>query len=259
MNQEEILNYKEYGEGEPVIILHGLLGMLDNWKTFARQLSEQYWVILVDQRNHGKSFHSDDFNYELLAEDVKILMDSLFIPRAHIIGHSMGGKTLMRFAELYPDQVDKAVVVDISPAGSIGSHSLIFESLLGVAIDKVSERSEVEEELMSKGIERDVVLFLMKNLKRSKEKGGFEWKANISVLWESYDNILASVVPENALDQEMLFVGGGKSNYITKESIKIVAEAYPDYRYEVVEEAGHWIHAEKPLELLGLVIDFLSE
>ena len=154
---QEILNYKEFGEGEPVIILHGLLGMLDNWKTFARKLSENYWVILVDQRNHGKSFHSDEFSYDLLAEDLKTLMDSLFIPRAHLIGHSMGGKTVMRFAELYPDQVDKAIVVDISPSGSVGSHSLIFESLLDVAIDKVSERSVVEEELVSKGIERDVV------------------------------------------------------------------------------------------------------
>lgn len=116
---QEILNYKEFGEGEPVIILHGLLGMLDNWKTFARKLSENYWVILVDQRNHGKSFHSDEFSYDLLAEDLKALMDSLFIPKAHLIGHSMGGKTVMRFAELYPDQVDKAVVVDISPLSLI--------------------------------------------------------------------------------------------------------------------------------------------
>ena len=255
---QEILNYKEFGEGEPVIILHGLLGMLDNWKTFARKLSENYWVILVDQRNHGKSFHSDEFSYDLLAEDLKTLMDSLFIPRAHLIGHSMGGKTVMRFAELYPDQVDKAVIVDISPSGSIGSHSLIVESLLGVAIDKVSERSAVEEELVSKGIERDVVLFLMKNLKRSKESGGFVWKANIPVLWDSYENILASVVPESPLDIDVLFVGGGKSKYITEKSVKVIEEAYPDYQYKVVEDAGHWIHAERPGELLGLVTRFLA-
>jgi pimeloyl-ACP methyl ester carboxylesterase len=254
----DILHYKELGEGEPVIILHGLLGMLDNWKTFARHLSKDYWVILVDQRNHGKSFHSEDFDYSLMAEDLRRLMAELYMPTAHLLGHSMGGKTVMRFAELYPEQVDKAVVVDIAPSGSIGSHSLIFESLLEVSLDKISERSEVEEQLVSKGIERDVVLFLMKNLKRSKESGGFEWKANISVLWNNYQNILASVVPAEPIGSDFLFVAGGKSKYISEEDKPLMAQFFPEYRLEVVEGAGHWVHAEKPKELLELVKGFID-
>jgi len=252
------LNYKELGEGEPIIILHGLLGMLDNWKTFARMLAEEYWVIIVDQRNHGKSFHSDDFDYDLLADDLKTFMEELYIPQAHLLGHSMGGKTVMRFAEKYPDQVDKSIIVDISPSGNIGGHQLIFESLLNVQIDKVKERSEVEDELMSKGIQRDVVLFLMKNLRREKT-GGYKWKANIPVLWDSYQNILASVVPQQPLESEFLFIGGGNSSYITEEDVTLIEESFPEHRYEVVEDAGHWVHAEKPEVLLGLVNSFLSD
>lgn len=252
------LNYKELGEGEPVLILHGLLGMLDNWKTFARKLAEEYWVILVDQRNHGKSFHSDEFDYDLLAEDLKHLMEGLYIPKAHLLGHSMGGKTVMKFMDLYPDMVDQAVVVDISPTGSIAKHSLIFESLLGVEIGQVEDRKAVQAELESKGIEKDVVLFLMKNLKRNAKTSGYEWKANIPVLWESYDNILAATLPSVPSEKEVLFVAGGKSGYIRKEDVEIIAEAFPEYVYEVIEGAGHWVHAEKPEELLRVVTGFIG-
>lgn len=251
------LNYKELGEGEPVLILHGLLGMLDNWKTFARKLSENYWVILVDQRNHGKSFHSEAFDYNLLAEDLKTLMEELYIPKAHLLGHSMGGKTVMKFMDLYPGMVDKAVVVDIAPSGNIGGHQLIFESLLGVEIEKVEDRKAVQLELESRGIDLNVVLFLMKNLRRDKESGGFRWKANISVLWENYKNILAGTLPTAPSEKEVLFVAGGNSGYITEEDLKLIAEHFPEYKHEVIAGAGHWVHAQKPDELLEVVTDFV--
>ena len=125
-----LLNYKEMGEGQPLIILHGLLGMLDNWKTVGRKLSDEYKVILVDQRNHGKSFPSEEFNYKLLAEDLRDLIDEMQLEKVHLLGHSMGGKTVMQFNQMFPDLVEKTIVVDISPSGSIGGHHLIFESLL---------------------------------------------------------------------------------------------------------------------------------
>ena len=253
------LNYKEFGLGEPVIILHGLLGMLDNWKTFARQLAEEYWVIIVDQRNHGKSFHSEVFNYEVLAEDLKTFMDELHLPKAHLIGHSMGGKTVMKFAQMYTDMVDKAVVVDISPSGSIGSHSHIFESLLGVEIAEVTARKEVEEELVGKGIELGVAYFLMKNLRRDVESGGFAWKANIQVLWDNYQNILEGTDTETDISLPMLFLGGSRSNYITEEDLTQIKELFPDYQYAVIEDAGHWVHADQPDLLLEKVTSFFME
>jgi len=252
------LNYKEQGSGEPVIILHGLLGMLDNWKTFARKLSENYRVIIVDQRNHGKSFHSDEFDYELLASDIKTFMDELGISHAHLIGHSMGGKAVMKFVQLHREMVDKAIVVDISPSGSIGSHKFIFDALLGVDIAQVKSRKEVEQELVSKGIELGVVYFLMKNLRRDVESGGFVWKANIPVLWDNYKNILAPTVTDTPFALPILFVGGERSGYIADEDLVQIQELFPEYKYEVVCDAGHWVHAEQPEALLELVNGFLN-
>ena len=252
------LNYKEFGSGEPVIILHGLLGMLDNWKTFARKLAEDYWVIIVDQRNHGKSFHSEDFDYGLLAEDLKVFMEELHLPKAHLIGHSMGGKTVMQFTQQYTEMVDKAIVVDISPSGSIGSHSMIFESLLGIDIEKVSSRKEVEEELVGKGIELGVAYFLMKNLRRDVESGGYAWKANISVLWDNYANILAGTDAVSDIDLPILFVGGSRSKYIKEEDMGQISQLFPSYKYSVIEDAGHWVHADQPERLLEVVSGFLG-
>lgn len=254
------LNYKEVGEGPPVIIAHGLLGMLDNWRTFSKRLAEKgYRVISIDQRNHGKSFHSSDFDYDLLAEDLLQFLDEHELTTVHTIGHSMGGKMVMKFLEKHPTRVDKSIVVDISPSGSIGSHSAIFESLLSVQIDDVASRKEVEQHLVSKGLEIGVVYFLMKNLRRDAATGGYAWKANISELWNSYNNILASTIPQQPTDKPVLFAAGEKSNYITNEDMKLIAESYPNHCHEIIADAGHWVHADNLEGLLSVVVGFLEE
>ena len=252
------LNFKSMGEGHPVIILHGLLGMLDNWKTVGRKLSDSYQIYLVDQRNHGKSFHSDEFTYTLLAEDLKQWMDEEEISSAHLIGHSMGGKTVMQFAQMYPDSVDKTVVVDIAPRGAIGGHQHIFESLLAVDLSGVEKRSEVQEFLQGRGLELGIVYFLMKNLKRDVDSGGFAWKANIESLWNNYQNILAPTQGDQPSDEPILFIAGGKSNYITDDDLVQISELFPQHLYEKIEGAGHWVHAEKPAELMEIVRNFLG-
>jgi len=252
------LNYKELGEGPVVIIAHGLLGMLDNWRSFSKKLAEKgYRVISIDQRNHGKSFQSEDFDYDLLAEDLKQFMDELGIEKVYTIGHSMGGKMVMRFLEKYPENVEKTIVVDISPSGSIGSHRSIFESLLSVDISNVNSRKEVEQHLVAKGLELGVVYFLMKNLRRDPESGGYAWKANIAALWDNYEKILASTTPEDIVTDDILFVAGEKSNYITEEDIELINENYRNHKYEVVEGAGHWVHADNLEGLLSVVLDYL--
>lgn len=253
------LNYKEFGEGEPVIILHGLLGMLDNWKTFAKKLAENYWVIIVDQRNHGKSFKSEKFNYKLLSEDLMLFMDDLHIPKAHLMGHSMGGKTVMQFLVDYPDYADKSIIVDISPTGSIGSHEKIFESLLTAKIADSKDRKEIQEHISSYGMAESTVLFLMKNLSRDKEKGGFKWKADINALQENYKNILAGIGSSDTIDKEILFVGGELSNYISKDDLPVIESIFPEYAYQIIEGAGHWVHADKLHELLQVTNSFLEE
>jgi len=137
------LNYKVFGEGDPVIILHGLFGMLDNWQTFAKELAKDYMVYIVDQRDHGKSPHTEDFNYSLLAEDLHCFMEANWIHEARLIGHSMGGKTVMQFAADYSEMIEQVVVVDIAPVAYKPGHQIIYDALHAVDIDAVESRSDV--------------------------------------------------------------------------------------------------------------------
>jgi len=252
------LNYKEFGQGEPLIILHGLFGTLDNWQTLAKRFAENYTVFIIDQRNHGKSPHMDEHSYELMAEDLRIFMESNFMFKAHILGHSMGGKTAMKFALNNPDMVDKLTIVDISPKQNEGGHETIFEALFSLDLAKIKSRSEADAELTKLIADLGVRQFLLKNLTRKKE-GGYRWKMNLTALHMHYQEILAETVGEDTFDEPSLFIRGGKSGYILDEDIPQIKEFFPAARIETVADAGHWVHAEQPEELYRLVSEFLEE
>jgi esterase len=252
-----ILNYKEFGHGEPVIILHGLFGNLDNWQTIAKQLAKSNWVFIVDQRNHGKSPHVDEMNYTLMAEDLKAFMDQHWIPRAHIIGHSMGGKTAMQFAFDYPDMVDKLVIVDIAPSENKAGHDAIFEALLSLNVEKINNRSEAEENLKTKIEDFGVRQFLLKNLKRGKN-GTYRWKMNLKAIHKNYQKILDSVESDMPYDGESLFVIGVLSGYVKEAEEKLIHQLFTDAKIQTIEKAGHWVHADAPEELLNMVTAFLN-
>lgn len=251
------LNYKTFGQGEPVIILHGLFGTLDNWQTIAKQLAENFSVFILDQRNHGRSPHADVHNYSALAEDLRHFMEAHWMyDGAHVIGHSMGGKTAMQIALTYPDLVKKLVVVDIAPKAYQGGHYEIFEALQAMDLDNIPDRKAAEAFLAERISEEDVRLFLMKNLTR-KPEGGFEFKMNLPVLWEHYPDILAEIKGE-PFEGETLFIRGGKSKHVTlPEDEVLIKKLFPNSEIKTVEGAGHWVHAEKGEELLGMVRDFL--
>ncbi len=251
------LNYKEFGQGEPVIILHGLFGTLDNWQTVAKQLAKDYWVFIVDQRNHGRSPHVDDLDYILMAEDLKEFMDQHWIPKAHIIGHSMGGKTAMQFAFDYPDMIDKLVVVDIGPGENKAGHGMIFDALLSLDLSNIANRTAAEDHLKEKIEEYGVRQFLLKNLSRSKE-GGYKWKMNLHAIHQNYQNILATVEGDSVYEGETLFIKGGKSNYINSEEEKTIFQYFPESSVETIEGVGHWVHAEAPEDMLKSVLGFLD-
>ena len=155
-----MLNHKIFGQGDPIIILHGLFGMLDNWQTIGKKLAEDYMVVLVDQRDHGKSDHTDEFNYQVLAEDLRVFMEENWMHEAYIIGHSMGGKTAMQFAVDNPDMIEKLIIVDIGPKAYKAGHDTIFKALREVEIDKVKSREEVEESIAKYINDKGVRLFL---------------------------------------------------------------------------------------------------
>ena len=255
------LNYKSFGEGTPVIFLHGLFGMLDNWQTFGKKVADAgYWTFLLDQRAHGKSFSGSEFNYQVLSEDLKVFLDSNWIHESIIIGHSMGGKTAMQFAHDYPDYVEKLVIVDIAPKKYKGGHKKIFEALRSINLEKTSSRQEVFNHLVNKlPHEADsTIQFLLKNLKRQKS-GGYEWKMDVDLLYKNYDSILDNIQFNDSIDVETLFVKGDNSNYISEADTGLITSLFTNHEIKNIQQAGHWIHAEKPNELFSSIISFIEK
>ncbi len=249
------LNFKQFGQGDPLIILHGLFGMLDNWQTIAKKLAEDHTVFILDQRNHGRSPHDPEFDYKIMAEDLQCFMEQQWIYNAHIIGHSMGGKTAMQFALDYPEMVDKLVVVDIAPKKYAGGHQLIFEALLSLDLDAIENRKDAESKIMEKIPQFSVRQFLLKNLSRKKE-GGYAWKMNLEAIHNNYQNILGNISGEG-VDIPSLFIRGGKSDYIQDDDFPKIQEFFPNSEFQTIEESGHWVHAQKPMELLESIRNFI--
>ncbi len=251
------LNYKVFGEGEPVVILHGLFGMLDNWQTFARQLSKDYMVYIVDQRDHGKSPHTDEFNYTLLADDLRAFCDDQWLHNARFIGHSMGGRTCMHFAMQYPDIVDQMVIVDMGVKTYTGGHQDIIAALQSVPIEQIRSRSEVDHILQATIADQGVRLFLMKNLSRNKE-GGYRWKMNLDLLAREYPTIMRGLDRGSQSEVDIQFVKGAKSDYIVNDDYHDIKSIFPKATIQTIDNAGHWIHAEQPKALLELILKYFG-
>lgn len=248
------LYHRELGEGQPMIILHGLFGFSDNWQTHAKKLAEYFRVILVDLRNHGHSEWSDDFSYDIMADDVHELVLQLQLSDVILVGHSMGGKVAMRFAQKFEDKLDKLVVVDIGVKEYPMHHQHILEGMHAVKLDGVVSRKEAEQEL-NKYIESPgVIQFLLKNL-YWKSKGHLAWKMNLKVLEEKMDEIL-SALPEIESGVPTLFISGELSNYVLAEDHDEITSLFYDAEFKVIHGAGHWVHAETPSLFLETLLSF---
>lgn len=252
------LNFKTFGEGPPLIILHGLFGMLDNWQTAAKQLSDTYMVFVVDQRNHGRSPHVDSMDYPSMANDLKVFMEANWIYEAHLLGHSMGGKTVMQFALEYPEMVDSLVVVDIAPKAYAGGHQSIFDALHAMDLAEVKNRSEADQKLSALIPDLGVRQFLLKNLSRDKENGGYRWKMNLDIITKDYPKIIAGLDIDGHFDRKTLFIRGGKSDYITSKDAIEIKKRFPQAEIRTIEDAGHWVHAENPTAMLQMLRQFLG-
>lgn len=253
------LNYKVFGEGFPLVILHGLLGSLDNWQTLAKKLAEQYKVYIVDQRNHGKSPHSEEFDYNLLSADLLEFLNSHQIEKAHLIGHSMGGKAVMQFALQHSERVAKLVVVDIAPGAFDDRHAIVFEALYFANVANAQTREEVEAKLRQKIGEESTVQFLLKGLMRNENGDGFVWRFNVDALQKAYSNVSSAIEEKGVYEGEVLFIKGQKSNYINSGNYGDISDMFIHHQLTEIKDAGHWVHAEKPMEFLAVVADFLAE
>ena len=248
------LYYREMGQGQPMVILHGLFGFSDNWQTHAKRLSEYYRVILVDLRNHGHSPWSDEFSYGIMAEDLKELFDSLNLSKVILLGHSMGGKVAMHFAQHYPAFLEKLIVVDIGVKSYPQHHDHIIGGMYAIDLDSIKVRSEAEA-ILKQHIDSDGVRqFILKNL-YWKEKGQLAWRMNLPVLESRMSEIL-SEVPNEEVMLPTLFIRGELSGYILDEDIATLEERFADSQLVTIQGAGHWVHAEAPEEFLDAVLSF---
>ncbi|WP_026808530.1 alpha/beta fold hydrolase [Arenibacter latericius] len=255
----EILHSNIIGKGEPIHILHGFLGMLDNWKTIGNKYAEEgFEVHLIDQRNHGKSFHSPEFNYDVLAADLDRYMTHHNIPSATVLGHSMGGKTAMLFACKYPEKVKKLIVADIAPKYYPPHHQDILNGLNAINVREIASRQEADKRLATHISQPGVRQFLLKNLYWV-EKGVLDFRFNLEVLSERMEEVGENIGTTDSYSGPTLFLRGDKSEYITDADMTEIKKHFPKANLETIDNAGHWLHAENPKQFLAKSIPFIKE
>lgn len=251
------LHFRSLGSGPALILLHGLLGSLDNWLPLGRQFAQRFTVLAVDQRNHGLSPHSDEFGYDLMAHDLHQFMHDRGLTTAHLLGHSMGGKTAMQFALLYPDQVEKLVVVDIAPRAYPPVHAETLRALQALDLEVHQRREDFNDALAAQVPDVELRQFLLKNLRRDHD-GAFYWKVNLPAIWDNYRHLNAAPAVEGQFTKPALFLRGGDSDYVHEADFELIRRYFPGAQLRTIPGAGHWVHADQPEEFLASVLEFLA-
>ena len=266
------LFFRKFGSGPPLIILHGLYGSSDNWITIGKALAERFTVYLVDQRNHGNSPHSDDHNYDLMKQDLLEFTIQHNLNKINLIGHSMGGKTVMSFAGDYPDRVASMVIIDIGPGSYLTveksgmrtiEHRQIIQGMLAVRPEEITDREEAENRLAPFVDSERARQFLLKNLVRAKD-GSYRWRVNVRALEKDIDKIMDGL-PLDDLNNHpgisgfpVLFIRGEKSPYIPDKDIPSIQKMFPASHVVTIPDAGHWLHVEQPALLIKTLKYFLT-
>ena len=253
------LAFREYGSGQPLIILHGLFGQSDNWNTLAKRFGENnFHVFTLDLRNHGLSPHSDEWDYVLMAEDLKEFIAEHHLQNPVVIGHSMGGKVGMFFELQNPGIVKKLIVADIAPRAYESHHHVVLTALNAVDFSVIKTRKEAEAIMNEHIPDFGTKQFLLKNIYwKDNETGLMDWRFNLKVIDKEYQNIGVEV-PNSTSNTETLFIKGEKSNYICDSDVTDIKNRFPNYKLTTIADAGHWIHAEKPHEFFEEVMKFIK-
>jgi len=266
------LFFREYGNKGPVlIILHGLYGSSDNWVSVARQLENDYHIYLIDQRNHGQSPHHESHDFEHMANDLLEFYDSQQIDRAHLIGHSMGGKTAMRFALQNPNRIHKLVVLDIAPKsytrfsnyGQItNNHARIIESMLNVNLVNCKTRQDIDRQLATQLPDIQLRQFLLKNINRTKDDH-YHWRINLPVIKEKLELIMDGFshlkTNEHQINTPSIFIRGENSGYVMDDDTLVIRQFFHASELVTIPNAGHWLHAEQPELLIKTLKYFLQD
>lgn len=255
----DILNSKIAGNApHHLIIVHGLFGQLDNWNTLGKKYAEHFTTHLVDLRNHGRSFHSDETSHEAMAMDFVHYMQHHNIQKANFIGHSLGGKVVMQLALNHPEKVDKLIIADMAPKTYPPHHQGIIKGLENVDFAQVQTRSDVEPFMQPYIPQPSVRQFLLKNVYR-KEDETYAFRFNLEAISKDYDVLVSNTLPEKTFENPTLFLAGQKSDYIEYGDETLIHKYFPNAEISTVSNAGHWLHAENPEEFLDKTLAFLLD
>ena len=248
-----MLHYRVLGKGDPLVILHGLFGSSDNWQSQAKIFAEFYTVYLVDLRNHGHSFWSEEHSYALMAKDLRFLTEELNLKNIILLGHSMGAKVAMTFAQQHPTILKKLILVDMGIKEYPMHHQHILSGIKSLNLSEYASRGEAERVLEVHLENLGVRQFLLKNL-YWKTKGELAWRMNVTI--EKNMCEILSAIPKQVVLTTTIFIRGELSNYILDEDIPDIENVFPDSEFETILGAGHWVHAEAQEEFIHVVLGF---
>ena len=251
------LNHKSFGDGKPLVILHGLLGSLDNWVTVSKYLAKKYKVYIIDLPNHGKSYHTKYFSYENMAND----LDSFFVENGltkfSLLGHSMGGKLALKYVDMFKDKIDKLILVDIANKNYESTRfNNVFDAIFSISLNNLETRKDADSivsEIIKNAGERH---FVLKNLKRTSQ--GFEWSPNINLLYSNLSAISSKIILNNKVKINTLLILGENSNYFTDQDKNDLSNEFEKYLIKSVKNSGHWVHAENPKDFILVLEAFLG-
>jgi esterase len=248
------LHYQSIGDGQPLILLHGLFGSSDNWGTIAKHFSQTHQVICVDLRNHGKSPHHHSQSYAEMASDLLELCDALHLDTIHLLGHSLGGKVAMQFATQYPERMNMLIVVDMAMRSYTDEHTHLMDAMMSVDLDSMQTRSDVDKALSHPISNMMIRQFLLMNL--VKTGNGLRWRINLPALKANYFNMIQSVQAQ--YHHPSLFIYGERSDYINNSDISHIQTYFTQAKFTSLP-TGHWVHAEAPAAFIKAVSTFLID
>jgi esterase len=251
------LNFQATGDGPTLIILHGFLGSLDNWRTAAQRLGARFRVITLDLRNHGHSPHHRVMSYPAMAEDVHEFLDQQNMASAYVLGHSMGGKVAMQLATTCPQSVNKLMVVDIAPKSYPASHESTLSALRSLDLRSFKSFGEIDAALAPQIPSADIRQFLMKNLARQ-GNAGFCWRIDLDAITSNYSELTKSIAPKQTFAKPACFIRGGRSDYLQDEDFSLISKMFPRAAFVTIPHAGHWVHIDATEDFLKTVTEFLG-
>jgi pimeloyl-ACP methyl ester carboxylesterase len=242
------------GQGQPLVLLHGLFGSADNWGTVAKHFAQHYQVISIDLRNHGRSPHSDSQTYAEMADDLLETFDALGMDRVHLLGHSLGGKVAMQFATQYPAKVSKLIVVDMAMRAYPDRYTQLMNHMLAVDLSQMASRNEVDNALKDAIPNLRVRQFLLTNLVKSEAQ--LQWRINLPALKANYATLIAAIAVHFA--PPSLFIRGARSDYVQGHDITELQQHFTQAQF-VTLPTDHWVHAEQPQLFIEAVESYLRE